>query len=157
MEQRGLRVVAAFLGDRLVANGIWNPDSPTREDTARHIPHGTPSISMLETREGFRGNGYASLVLEGICDQLHEEGYTHAYLVANTDDTYERPGQEPRLLGEFYTGRGFEDWGRGQLPLRPHPASGQTAAEGDMVNVYIRSLVPDVAATAILLTPPAEA
>lgn len=157
MERRGLRVVAAFLGNRLVANGIWNPDSPTREDTSRHIPHGTPSISMIETREGFRGQGYASLVLETICARLREEGYTHAYLTANAADTYERPGHGSQPLGEFYTRRGFEDWGRGSLPLVPHPASGIVAAEGEMVNVYIRSLVPDVAATAILSTPPAEA
>jgi GNAT superfamily N-acetyltransferase len=156
MENRGLRVVAAFAGGRLVSNGIWNPDSPTREDTLRHIPHGTPSISMIETREELRGNGYASLVLEAICNRLREEGYTHTYLVAETTGTYETPGQEPQPLGTFYTRREFEDWGRGPIPLRHHPALGTEAAEGEMVNVYIRSLVPDVAATAILLTPPTE-
>ncbi|HTH72691.1 MAG TPA: GNAT family N-acetyltransferase [Candidatus Pristimantibacillus sp.] len=155
MERRGLRVAALFIGDRLVANGIWNPDSPTREDTLRHIPHGTPSISMVETREGYRGNGFATLVLEAICNRLREEGYSHTYLVANPADTYERPGEGAQSLDAFYTGRGFENWGRGPIPLIHHPADETQAAEGDTVNVYVKSLIPDVAATAILLTPPA--
>lgn len=151
MATRGMRMVAGFIGGRVVANGLWNPDSPTRTDTLRHIPPGTPSISMMETRPEYRGHGYATLVLDAICDRLREEGYTHAYLTANPDTTYDRPGGDAQSLDAFYTGRGFEDWGRGQIPLAQHAADTTKAPEDAMLNVYIKSLVPGLSAGAILL------
>ncbi len=154
METRGFKIIAGFLGERLVSHGLWNPDSPTREDTRRHIPHPTPSISLLETDPEFRGRGFASRILDAVCTALREEGNTHAYLVATQGETYDRPDLEVRTLGEFYTNRGFENWGRGALPLVQHQSITAPLPGDQLVDVYVKSLTADRTALDILLPLP---
>jgi hypothetical protein len=87
---------------------------------------------------------------------LQAEGYTHVYLTADPTAPYDRSQTGGQTLDDFYTVRGFENWGRGPLPLIQHPANTDPPPDAETIGVYIKSLVPDRSALDILLPLPEE-
>lgn len=156
--QRGLKVVAGFIGERLVCNVVANPDSPVRPETMAHLPYPTPSLSMLATSEAYRGRGYATDILGAVCGMLRNDGFAQVYLMAEVGAPYQHSGESDRTLHDFYTDpeRGFRDWGHGPVQTIQHAADA-TPVEGESwSNVYVKSLIPEEAAPAPALPVTAE-